>query len=88
MPVPIHRSLVHSRAHFGGYNNPSLNAILKFWLGDENRSIGVSRKAQAHLIAKTKDPGINPDASFVAFSRAVPIYDYHFHGNMSRPTKV
>ena len=49
--------------------------MLKFWLCDDNPSISAFRDAQTGLIAKNKDLGINLDASFVTFTRAVLIYD-------------
>ncbi|CAN9266153.1 unnamed protein product [Alternaria alternata] len=70
-PVPG----LDSRAYYGGYNNPSLNGVFKFWLCDDNPSVTAFRNAQAKLIAKNKDLGINFDASFVTFSRTFLLYD-------------
>ncbi|CAN9305917.1 unnamed protein product [Alternaria alternata] len=70
-PVPG----LDSRAYYGGYNNPSLNGVFKFWLCDDNPSVTAFRNAQAKLVAKNKDLGINFDASFVTFSRSFLLYD-------------
>lgn len=64
-----------SRGYYRGYNNPSLDAVLKFWLCDDSPSISAFRDVQAGLVMKNKDLGINFDASFVTFTHTVLIYD-------------
>lgn len=73
----IHTSVpgMESRPYYGGYDNPAINGVLKFWLCDDNAAVVSFREAQKALIAQNEELGINLDSSFVAFSRAVTIYD-------------
>ncbi|KAF2998315.1 hypothetical protein E8E13_007730 [Curvularia kusanoi] len=73
----IHTSVpgLDSRGYYGGYNNPSINAILKFWLCDGNRSIARFRSAMLSLTERNDNLGIDLAQSFVVFSRAVLMYD-------------
>jgi hypothetical protein len=64
-----------SRGYYGGYNNPTLNAVFKFWLCDDNNAVNSFRSAQASLIAQNDKLRINLDESFVIFTRAVLMYD-------------
>ncbi|KAL3417211.1 hypothetical protein PVAG01_11211 [Phlyctema vagabunda] len=70
-PVPG----LDSRPYYGGANNPSLNAVLKVWLCDDNAAVSAFRNAQLALIDQNDRLGINLDESFVLFTRAVLIYD-------------
>ncbi|KAJ8117821.1 hypothetical protein OPT61_g1071 [Boeremia exigua] len=70
-PVPG----LDSRAYYGGYNNPALNAVVKLWLCDDNHAITAFRDVQLALIAMNKSLGVDFDKSFVMFTRAVLIYD-------------
>ncbi|KAF7529469.1 hypothetical protein G7054_g9843 [Neopestalotiopsis clavispora] len=73
----IHTSVpgIDARLYYGGLNNPTLNAIFKFWLCDDNPAINSFRVAQEKLIAQNGELGINLDQSFVMFTRATLIYD-------------
>ncbi|KAF2854367.1 hypothetical protein T440DRAFT_552227 [Plenodomus tracheiphilus IPT5] len=73
----IHTSVpgLDSRPYYGGYNNPTLNAVLKFWLCDDNEAVSAFRMAQTDLVAKNGDLGIGLDESFVVFTREVVVYD-------------
>lgn len=73
----IHTSVpdLDSRAYYGGYGNPTLNAVLKFWLCNDNAAVGAFRTAQAGLIPKNDTLGIDFQDTFVTFSRAVLLYD-------------
>lgn len=73
----IHTSVpgLDSRGYYGGYNNPTINAILKFWLCDGNGSVARFRGAMESLTEANGKLGINLDQSFVVFSRAVLLYD-------------
>jgi hypothetical protein len=73
----IHTSVpgLDSRGYYGGYNNPTVNAVLKFWLCDGNESVASFRGAMTSLIARNDGSGINLAQSFVIFSRAVLMYD-------------
>jgi hypothetical protein len=70
-PVPD----MDSRSYYGGFDNPTLNAVLKFWLCDDNHAIAAFRDAQLSLIAQNGVLGIDLDESFVMFTRPVVIYD-------------
>jgi hypothetical protein len=81
-PGTIYNASVHtsvpgldSRAYYGGYNNPTLNAVFKFWLCDDNNSVTAFRNAQIGLIAQNQKLGINLDQSFVVFTRHFLLYD-------------
>jgi hypothetical protein len=81
-PGTVYNASVHtpvpgldSRGYYGGYNNPTLNAVFKFWLCDDNNAVNSFRNAQRALIAQNGKLGINLDESFVIFTRAVLIYD-------------
>jgi hypothetical protein len=73
----VHTSVpgLDSRAYYGGYNNPTLNAVLKFWLCDNNNSVTAFRNAQISLIAQNKKLSINLDQSFVIFTQSFLLYD-------------
>ncbi|KZM28803.1 uncharacterized protein EKO05_0006106 [Ascochyta rabiei] len=73
----IHTSVagMDSRGYYGGYNNPTLNAVLKFWLCDDHQAITAFRKAQSGLISQNEKLQINLDNSFVIFTRPILIYD-------------
>ncbi|KAF9700402.1 hypothetical protein EKO04_001714 [Ascochyta lentis] len=64
-----------SRGYYGGYNNPTLNAVLKFWLCDDHQAVTAFRKAQSELIPREDKLEINFNKSFVIFTRAILIYD-------------
>ncbi|KAF3040446.1 hypothetical protein E8E12_001266 [Didymella heteroderae] len=81
-PGTIYNASIHtpvpgldSRCYYGGYNNPTLNAVLKFWLCDDNNAVSSFRNAQIDLIAQNDNLGIDLYNSFVIFTRAVLIYD-------------
>ncbi|KAH7355661.1 hypothetical protein BKA66DRAFT_575156 [Pyrenochaeta sp. MPI-SDFR-AT-0127] len=81
-PGTIYNASVHtsvpgleSRSYYGGFNNPTLNAVLKFWLCDDYSAVAAFRNAQLGLISQNDELGINLDQSFVIFTRAVLIYD-------------
>ncbi|KAI0158662.1 hypothetical protein BJ166DRAFT_528025 [Pestalotiopsis sp. NC0098] len=73
----IHTSVpgLDSRLYYGGFGNPTLSAVLKFWLCDDNLAINSFRTAQQKLTAQNGELGINLDESFVMFTRATLIYD-------------
>jgi len=64
-----------SRAYYGGYDNPSTNAVLNFWLCDDKASVASFRNAQKLLITNHTELGVDLDHSFTAFSRAITLYD-------------
>ncbi|EMD94936.1 hypothetical protein COCHEDRAFT_1074980, partial [Bipolaris maydis C5] len=73
----IHTSVpgLDSRPYYGGFNNPTINAVLKFWLCDGNLSVFRFRNAMKSIITNNDILGVNLDQSFVVFSRSVLIYD-------------
>lgn len=73
----IHTSVpgLDSRSYYGGFNNPTVNAVLKFWLCDDNHAVNAFRNVQIDLVEQNEKLGINFDESFVIFTRAVLIYD-------------
>ncbi|PSN73802.1 hypothetical protein BS50DRAFT_670332 [Corynespora cassiicola Philippines] len=81
-PGVIHNASIHtpvpgldSRTYYGGYGNPTLNAVLKFWLCDDNQAVTAFRNAQLGLGSLNEEFGIDLDKSFVIFTRAVLMYD-------------
>jgi hypothetical protein len=64
-----------SRTYYGGFGNPTLNAVLKFWLCDDNKAVAAFRKVQNGLSQKNNKLGINLNQSFVMFTRSVLLYD-------------
>jgi hypothetical protein len=88
----IHTSVpgLDSRGYYGGYNNPTVNAVLKFWLCDGNESIARFRGATTSLSTQNESLGINHAQSFVIFSRAVLMYDRSTQTpfNIERVTKA
>ncbi|ETS79367.1 hypothetical protein PFICI_09220 [Pestalotiopsis fici W106-1] len=73
----IHTSVpgLDARLYYGGMDNPTLSAVLKFWLCDDNLAVSSFRIAQLGLISQNDELGINLDESFVMFTRATLIYD-------------
>ncbi|KAH0359193.1 hypothetical protein KCU65_g10088, partial [Aureobasidium melanogenum] len=72
-PVPG----LDSRPYYGGYGNPPLNAVLKFWLCNDNQAVSGFRRVQKALIAENDRLGINLADSFVFFTRPYLVYDRH-----------
>ncbi|KAG9571278.1 hypothetical protein KCU71_g411, partial [Aureobasidium melanogenum] len=70
-PVPG----LDSRPYYGGYGNPPLNVVLKFWLCNDNQAVSGFRRAQKALIAENDRLGINLSDSFVFFTRPYLVYD-------------
>ncbi|KAJ9627338.1 hypothetical protein H2203_003800 [Taxawa tesnikishii (nom. ined.)] len=70
-PVPG----LDSRTYFGGFNNPTLNTVFKFWLCNDNEAITAFRRAQVALIAENDRLGITLEHSFVIFTRPFVVYD-------------
>lgn len=68
IPVPD----LDSRGYYGGYNNPTLNAVLKFWLCDGADAVTAFRRAQLQV---GPGMGVRTGESFVLFTRAVLMYD-------------
>ncbi|KAF1345641.1 hypothetical protein EJ07DRAFT_185879 [Lizonia empirigonia] len=68
IPVPD----LDSRGYYGGYNNPTLNAVLKFWLCDGGDAVTAFRRAQLKV---GPGMGVRTGESFVLFTRAVLMYD-------------
>ncbi|KAF2023928.1 hypothetical protein EK21DRAFT_94513 [Setomelanomma holmii] len=64
-----------SRNYYGGFGNPTLSAVLKFWLCDDNKAVTAFRKVQNGLNSKSDRLKINLDQSFVMFTRPVLLYD-------------
>jgi len=70
-PVPG----LDSRGYYGGRNNPTLNAVVKFWLCHDNNAVDAFRQAQLRLLTQNAQLGISLDKTFVFFTRAHLIYD-------------
>ncbi|KAH0345871.1 hypothetical protein KCU83_g7552, partial [Aureobasidium melanogenum] len=70
-PVPG----LNSRFYYGGYGNPPLNAVLKFWLCNDNQAVSGFRRAQKALIAENNRLKINLSDGFVLFTRSYLVYD-------------
>lgn len=70
-PVPG----LDSRPYYGGLDNPTINAVLKFWLCNDNQAVSAFRRAQAALISQNSHLGINLDISFVFFTRPYLVYN-------------
>ncbi|KAF2020344.1 hypothetical protein BU24DRAFT_469138 [Aaosphaeria arxii CBS 175.79] len=64
-----------SRPYYGGLNHPTVNAVLKFWLCNDNTSVFAFRKAQLGLIEKNNQLGLDLSNTFVQFTRQTVIYD-------------
>ncbi|GAB7347701.1 hypothetical protein MBLNU459_g5262t2 [Dothideomycetes sp. NU459] len=62
-----------SRPYFGGYGQPTMNAVVKLWLANTNAAVTAVRAAQRQLNAANLS--LNQDVSFIVFSRAHTIYD-------------
>jgi hypothetical protein len=81
-PGTVYNASIHtpvpgldSRPYYGGYGNPTLNAVFKFWLCDDNYAVNSFRNAQMALIAQNDGLDVDLDNSFVIFTRAVLMYD-------------
>ncbi|KAH8646997.1 hypothetical protein BGZ60DRAFT_424188 [Tricladium varicosporioides] len=64
---------VDSRAYYGGYGLPTVNAILKFWLYDAKQAVIGFRNAQKEI--EKLELGVDLEKSFVVFAREVIIWD-------------
>jgi hypothetical protein len=73
-----------SRPYYGGANNPSINAVLKFWLCDDDVSVSAFRRAQLRLGEQNGHLGINLQESFVLFTRGFLVYDRTTQTGFSR----
>ncbi|KAF5520456.1 hypothetical protein CGCA056_v008774 [Colletotrichum aenigma] len=61
------------RPYFGGQTMPTINAVIKLWLGESDSSISAVRTAQTQLDnAKLQ---LDENQSFMLFSREVVIWD-------------
>ncbi|KAF4918566.1 hypothetical protein CGCVW01_v008752 [Colletotrichum viniferum] len=61
------------RPYFGGQTMPTINAVIKLWLGESDSSISAVRTAQTQLDnAKLQ---LDENRSFMLFSREVVIWD-------------
>ncbi|KAJ0334886.1 hypothetical protein COL922a_010097 [Colletotrichum nupharicola] len=61
------------RPYFGGQTMPTINAVIKLWLGESDSSISAVRTAQTQLDnAKLQ---LDENQSFTLFSREVVIWD-------------
>lgn len=64
-----------SRPYYGGSDNPIINAVIKFWLCNDNQAVTTFRRAQAALINQNNRLGIDFDNSFVLFTKPYLVYD-------------